>query len=448
MGFRLVLISALCIALTALAGVGILSYRRAVQENEEQQWVAHTHQVLETLTVLRIDLIESQTGVRGFLITGQEPYLLQYQSSLRGLEHDIESVKSLTRDNSRQRASLDQIEPLITRYHSELENSIAARRQGGLTAGIEIVRENIAKETMDTLQRVIHSMDGEERRLLTARREQADISAERTKSLIVIGNSIGLIFLCMAGLNIGLEMNRRHRVERELRQSNARTEAANNELQAFSYSVSHDLRAPLRGIDGFSLALLEDCGDRLSEDGKDYLLRIRNATARMGKLIDNLLELARTMRTEMLNEEVNLSSLAEEVVAQYRATDPLRHASFVIAPGLTLRGDRILMRALLENLLGNAWKFTSRKIDARIELGADRNGARSVFFVRDNGAGFDMCYADKLFGVFQRLHDATEFPGTGIGLATVQRIVHRHGGRVWAESKPGEGATFYFQLGN
>jgi PAS domain S-box-containing protein len=235
-------------------------------------------------------------------------------------------------------------------------------------------------------------------------------------------------------------------LDRQLRHQNSELLAINRELESFSYSVSHDLRAPLRSIDGFSLALLEDCGDNLDADGKAHLERIRNATARMGRLIDDLLTLARMSRAELIPERVNLSALAEEIAAQCRIAEPGRDVQFRVTPGLVVTGDRSLLRVMLENLLGNAWKFTSKRSDSRIELGALNQDKSSVYYVRDNGAGFDMKYADKLFGVFQRLHDVKQFPGTGVGLASVQRILLRHGGRVWAEAKPDEGATFYFQL--
>jgi PAS domain S-box-containing protein len=235
-------------------------------------------------------------------------------------------------------------------------------------------------------------------------------------------------------------------LDRQLRRQNAELLAVNQELESFGYSISHDLRAPLRAIDGFSLALQEDCNDKLDPEGQGYLQRIRSATGRMGKLIDDLLELARMTRTEMHRERVDLSTLAEEIASQLRAADPGRQAIFTVAPDLMILGDRTLLRVLLENLIGNAWKFTSKQAIARVEVGVRGQGDSKVFFVRDNGAGFDMKYANKLFGVFQRLHDVSEYPGTGVGLASVQRIVHRHGGRVWAESTPGEGAAFYFQL--
>jgi len=235
-------------------------------------------------------------------------------------------------------------------------------------------------------------------------------------------------------------------LSKETERRNAELIAVNKELESFSYSVSHDLRAPLRAIDGFSLALLEDCQDRLGPAEKEHLQRVRAATTRMGQLIDDMLTLARTARCEMVHQRVDLSRLAQEIASQLQKSEPNRQARFVIAPGLTVEGDRGLLRIVLENLLANAWKFTSRQPETRVELGSRRPDTQEVYFVQDNGVGFDMRYADKLFGAFQRLHDVSEFPGTGVGLATVQRIIHRHGGRVWAEGAVGQGATFYFIL--
>ena len=207
------------------------------------------------------------------------------------------------------------------------------------------------------------------------------------------------------------------------------------------------MRAPLRAIDGFSQALLEDYTERLDAEGKDLLQHIRGATQRMADLIDALLELSRVARAELQRETVDFSGLAKRIVAELQQTQPDRQVEFAIAEGLMASGDARLLRVVLENLLGNAWKFSAKQPQARIEVGslAQPNGALA-FFVRDNGAGFDMAYADKLFGAFQRLHRMHEFPGTGIGLATVQRIVQRHGGRIWAEGAVGQGATFYFTL--
>jgi len=226
----------------------------------------------------------------------------------------------------------------------------------------------------------------------------------------------------------------------------AQLEAANKELESFSYSVSHDLRAPLRGIDGFSQALLEDYGDRLDAQGKSYLQRVRAASQRMAELIDDMLSLSRVSRGEMKSETVDLGALAQNIAAELQSADRRRQVEFTIAAGLLAKGDTRLLRVVLENLLRNAWKFTGKNSTAKIEVGVDRQNGQPVYFVRDDGAGFDMAYAEKLFGAFQRLHSSTEFQGTGIGLATVQRVIRRHGGRVWAESKVGQGATFYFTL--
>ena len=252
--------------------------------------------------------------------------------------------------------------------------------------------------------------------------------------------------LASANVELKNEIAERLRIEEALRLHTAQLEAAIQELEAFSYSVAHDLRGPLRSIDGFSQAILEDYGDTLGEQGKDYLNRARAATQRMGQIIDDLLKLSRISRAEMKRETVNLSAIALAIADDLRSKQPDRDVEFVIARGLVVQGDARLLRMAMENLLGNAWKFTGQQPLAKIEVGVmEEEGARA-FFVRDNGVGFDMTYADKLFGAFQRLHAASDFPGTGIGLATVQRIIQRHGGRVWAEGAPGKGATFYFTL--
>jgi len=236
-------------------------------------------------------------------------------------------------------------------------------------------------------------------------------------------------------------------IDRLKRVSN-QLELANKELDAFSYSVSHDLRAPLRSIDGFSQALLEDYADKVDAEGKSHLQRIRRAAQRMADLIEALLALSRVTRSEIRRATLDLSALARAIAAELQQREPERQAEWMIQHGLVVDGDPRLLRAMLENLLGNAWKFTSARAPARIEFGVwPGSDGRPTYYVRDNGAGFDMAYENKLFGAFQRLHTQAEYGGTGIGLATVHRIIHRHGGRVWAEGAPDQGATFYFTLG-
>lgn len=233
-------------------------------------------------------------------------------------------------------------------------------------------------------------------------------------------------------------------MEQRVLDRTAALNAVNKELEAFSYSVSHDLRAPLRSIDGFSQVLLEDYEKQLDADGKDHLARIRAASQRMGHLIDDLINLSRVSRSEISRQSVDLTGIVWTIVADLQTMNPERQVTVQVADALVAQGDPNLLRMVLENLLRNAWKYSSKCEHAHIQFGSTRYEDELAFFVRDNGAGFDMAHAGKLFGAFQRMHAAKEFEGTGIGLATVQRIIHRHGGRVWAMSKIGEGATFYF----
>jgi light-regulated signal transduction histidine kinase (bacteriophytochrome) len=236
-------------------------------------------------------------------------------------------------------------------------------------------------------------------------------------------------------------------LEQRISERTAQLEFSNRELEAFAYSVAHDLRSPLRSIASFSDALIEDCARNLDELGLDYLRRIRGGAERMAELIDGILSLSRVNRTALSSSPCDLSAMARAVTEQLHALQPERRARFIIQEGLTERVDPQLLRSVLENLLGNAWKFTRERPEARIEFGATQEpGAGRTYFVRDNGAGFDMAYRDKLFGVFQRLHTQREFEGTGVGLATVQRIIRRHGGRIWGEGQPGRGACFSFTL--
>ncbi len=272
---------------------------------------------------------------------------------------------------------------------------------------------------------------------------------------------VALLLTCLASYyvrrsriqaeHVGLQLESANeqlaKANRDLDNTNRDLEGANKELEAFSYSVSHDLRAPLRSIDGFSRILLEDYADKLDEEGEDYLGRVRAASKHMDTLIEDLLDLSRVSRGPLRREVIDLSAVAKGIVQKLERSQPERKVRFVAEEGVVAFGDASLLRVALENLLGNAWKFTSKKEVATIEFGVAHRNGEMAYYVRDDGAGFDPRYAEKLFGAFQRLHGAEDFEGTGIGLATVARIVHRHGGRVWAEGVVGEGAAFFFTLG-
>ena len=246
---------------------------------------------------------------------------------------------------------------------------------------------------------------------------------------------------------VARDITDRKRAEEALVSAKEAAETASRELESFSYSVAHDLRAPLRGIDGFSQLLLEEHSGKLDTEGKRYLGLVRESAQRMAQLIEGLLTLARVTQTDIRRERVDMSDLARATAERLQLSQPDRQVEFLITSGLAETGDGRLLGAVFDNLLSNAWKFTRHQTKPRIEFGCNREDGRILYFVRDNGAGFDMAFASKLFGVFQRLHADSEFEGTGIGLATAQRIIRRHGGRIWAEGKVAQGATFYFTLG-
>lgn len=243
-----------------------------------------------------------------------------------------------------------------------------------------------------------------------------------------------------------LDITERRRMEEDLRHRSAELQATNKELEAFSYSVSHDLRAPLRAIDGFSRILNEDFAHHLPPEALPVLKRISEAAHQMGQLIDDILRLSRITRAELHANPVNLGELAQSIFDEMKTRDPGREIAIKIESELNAKGDERLLRVALENLLHNAWKFTGKLGQAEIRVGRQLKNGEQTFYIQDNGVGFDMKYAEKMFGAFQRLHSSEEFPGTGIGLAIVQRVIHKHGGRIWAESEKGKGATFFFTL--
>lgn len=566
-------------ALLMLCLVSVISIRSThnlVSQDESEE--AAFDELLH-LTDVVSHLKDAETGQRGYLLTGEKPYLRPYRDALARLDANLEALRQSTAANPEQRERLSRIEPLIHRKLAELERTIALRDERGYDAALEVVKTDQGRQLMEEVKRALAEMRSQGESSVKARSTDAIVGAKRTTTATWVGCSIMVLVVMVAALLVrrGLvarraaesalreaeerlrllvdsvqdyailmldpvgrvaswnhgaqrikgykaeeiigehfsrfypaeerdkpareleiatrtgkyeeegwrvrkdgsrfwasvtisaireeggkirgfakvtrDVTERKRNEDEvrklndnLRQHGLRLETANKELEAFSYSVSHDLRAPLRSIDGFSLALMEDYASKLEPEAHDYLQRVRAATKRMAQLIDDLLALSRVSRSDMAHTKVDLSGLARMVAAELRSAQPDRQTEFVIAEGLTADGDPRLLRIVLDNLLGNAWKFTAKHQNARIEFGASGENGSRQFFVRDNGAGFDMTYAHKLFGAFQRLHANEEFAGTGIGLATVQRIINRHGGRITAEGAVGQGATFRFSL--
>ncbi|MBZ0157739.1 MAG: hypothetical protein K8I29_16205 [Alphaproteobacteria bacterium] len=314
-----------------------------------------------------------------------------------------------------------------------------------------LVEKDRLKETQRAILNILQDSSEEKEWLERMQRAILNILQDSSEEKMRLEESQSAMLNLLEDFDI--ERTRTEEANRELqdalesvRRAKEAADAANRELEAFSYSVSHDLRAPLRAMDGFSQALIEDYYDILDEEGRDYLTEVRNASQRMAQLIDELLKLSRLTRGEMNRTTVDLSVMVQNIAKALKNSQPERHVTFRIAEGLVATGDPTLLKVVLDNLIGNAWKFTSKKDIALIEFGATDFEETPVYFVRDNGAGFDMKYAGKIFGTFQRLHRDEDFPGTGIGLSIIQRIIHRHGGSVCAEGEPEQGATFYFTL--
>jgi len=327
---------------------------------------------------------------------------------------------------------------------SALDDAETGQR-GFLLTGDPAYLEPFAN-VQDKIRNHVADMEAEEGRLLAERNR----TAEEAINLNLLVNGVGFVAVILIAIVVIRKISHaiavRSAAGEALRKRSIELEAVTKELDTFAYSVSHDLRSPLRGIGGFSQALIEDHAEKLDGQALDYLQRIAKGAVRMGQMIDDILTLSRATRQELQSGQVNLSKQAQDILDELYQSDPDRNVSTTVAPDVMVRGDERLLQIVLENLLGNAWKFTSHTETAQIEFGVYVEGGEQVYFVQDNGAGFDMAYKDKLFGVFQRLHSMSEFEGTGIGLATVARLINRHGGRVWAEAEVGKGARIFFTL--
>ncbi len=435
-----------------------------------QFWYSHTLEVISQTETLLAQVRTAESSARGFVMTGLPALEEQYATSTREIHQSTENLQRLTIDNGSQQVRIAALNDGISAKLSKLETLLAVRRvqpQGAIDPALLAPVVQGAPDRMDRVQATVHEIEAEEQRLLTERTAYAASARRQVWGSFTLAFALDFPLLVSAFELLVRAARDRERIaasaeeiaalNRQLTETNEELEdrvaqrtselaQSNEELEAFSYSVSHDLRAPLRTIDGFSLALQEDFGGKLDEQGKDYINRVRNGVQRMGTLIDSLLQLSRVTRYEAQRERVDLSELATQVFHDLQSLTPERKVQWMAEPGLVAEADPRLMRVAFENLIGNALKFTARTDDARIEFGSSSQDGKTVYFVRDNGAGFDMKYVDRLFTAFQRLHGEREFKGSGIGLATVSRIIRRHHGSIWAEGEPGRGATFFFTL--
>jgi signal transduction histidine kinase len=439
---------------------------------QSEDWVQHTWQVIYQVELIMSSAKDAETGSRGYLITGDDKYLQPAVEARRELPGELSRFESLTGDNPAQKPHITEMREVLDQRLATLQQGIDARRTEGIEGIRPLVISGTGKVQMDHLRRIADDMEAEERRLLAVR--VADTKHDSQMAVFSIALASGLDFLLIVLMFRYFAQERRLRLETEevaeklalahaetaaqaaevlklnatleerVKQRTAELEATNRELEAFSYSVSHDLRSPLRTIDGFSLALEEDYTDRVDATGVDYIRRVRNGVQRMGQLIDALLQLSRITRAEINREDVDVSTMANVVAGDLEEQNPGRAIVFQIEPGMRAVADPKLLQVALENLMGNAVKFSGKVDHPVIEVAWDKE--EKAWFVRDNGAGFDMYYAEKLFNAFNRLHGDKDFKGSGIGLATVARVIRRHHGRIWADSKVDHGATFWFTL--
>lgn len=430
---------------------------------DAQFWEAHTLQVISQTESLVAQVRTAESAARGYILTAMEGYETRYTNAVHKIHDSMANLQRLTGDNTSQQVRITMLNTRVNAKLSALDAGLAVRRvqpQGALDPALLRPVLQDTPDRMDSVQLTIHDIEAEEQTLLAARTADATLARRWVWASFTLAFVLDFLLLVaafellvrsgrnreeIAGLNQRLTESNEE-LEKRVEERTRELEASNQELEAFSYSVSHDLRAPLRTIDGFSLALEEDFAEKLDAQGKDYISRVRNGVQRMGTLIDSLLQLSRVTRSDVQRELVDLSQLATLVFGEIQAGDPQREVNWIAQPRMMAEADPRLMRIAFENLIGNAWKFTARTPDATVTFGSSPQNGKTVYFFRDNGAGFDMAYVDRLFTAFQRLHGEREFKGSGIGLATVSRIIRRHHGSIWAEGEPGKGATFFFTL--
>jgi signal transduction histidine kinase len=435
-GALLVLVSA--VAILAVRGHG-----------ESGRWVAHTEEVIGELEGLSAAVSAAEAARRGFLASGETFYLDERNTALSKLQSHLQSAKMLTTDNPGQQARLQDLAGIFAQRAPQVDDLIVIAQTDGLAAAQHaFVAQHVQNVQHATLEanRKIDEIETVERDLLISRQDADSRSSAMLMAAFTVLLLTGAAVLACLYLRIRREMQDRAMTSTALQRANTGLEAANRELESFSYSVSHDLRAPLRAIDGYSQMLEEDYGAHLEETGRRYIQTVRRSSQRMAALIDDLLTFSRLSRQNLIRETVDMTALARRAAAEVLEGQPGPQPAVEIAEMPPVLGDPALLRQVWTNLIGNAVKYSSKSPSPAVRVRAASDGRLVHYEVQDNGVGFDMKYAGKLFGVFQRLHNLDEYPGTGVGLAIVQRIVVRHHGVVTAQGERGKGATFGFTL--
>jgi signal transduction histidine kinase len=440
------------VALALQIGVAVLCYFAMNRSIIAKQWVGHTHAVQTDLTALYLSVLEAEDARRGFILTGDAHQLEPYRAAVKAIPEESRGLRILIADPVQLRR-LDTLGPLIEKRMALIADSVhLAEHSNKVARQVSLTKKG--ELAIAEVRTAILEMEAAEDALLAKRVVDSERFYHSAISLLVAGSCIALGLLLTVCLFLTHAVHKRQLAEELALASNtkleARTfemEAINEELEAFAYSVSHDLRAPLRHIHGFSKILLEDSGPKMEPDAQKLLQRIQEATKQMGRLVDDLLNLSRLGRQDINVQITGLCALVKEAIEDLKPEIGERKIDWNIGKLPSVECDAGLMKQVFANLLSNALKYTRPKEHAIIEVGQATTDGRAEIFVRDNGVGFNMKYADKLFGVFQRLHRQEDFEGTGVGLATVLRIINKHGGQIRAEAELDKGAAFYFTLG-
>jgi signal transduction histidine kinase len=453
--FTQTIVAASVIAVAMMTGLGFLSLQDIGKQAETSLWVEHSQIIITRLQTLLTGVEQASTGVRGYILTRDPDFLGDLSEVQSNLSRRIRLLQNLTADNPQRQVDIPAIANLLTQYLIESNRLIGFLKNTSPHAALS-AELKVNSDLLHQIEAQIKAVQMDERELLRGRIAASQRTAQTTASVIQIGSICGILLLLGSTYLLTKETIARQLVDerikklnRELAQRAGQLEMSNTELEAFTYTVSHDLRAPLRHIHGFVEILQKSPAVQAEAENQRYMNVIAKAAKHMGLLIDSLLDLSRTGRVELRPVPLDMRKLIDKVIEELEPEWKDRHITWDIHPLASASGDSTLVRQVWMNLITNALKYSRPREEARVEIGqsdAKTDAGEVTYYVRDNGVGFDMKYADKLFGVFQRLHRDEDFEGTGIGLANVRRIVSRHGGRVWAESELDAGAVFHFSL--
>jgi signal transduction histidine kinase len=431
--------------------IAFFSFKNTQNFTDTNRWVNHSHEVLYEFEQTLHSTVDAEAGAWGFVITGQDIYLKPFNAAKQNLFGHISHLRELTRDEPSQQQRVDTLENLVSAHVKLLDQRIQIRRNDFETAKT-LIATGEGLHIQEEIRQIIGTAQKTEESLMASRRRVSDVYTRNFTLLFVALLALILIILVLVYFIISTNLRALEKAEVEIKTLNndlsnhiLKLNAANEELESFSYSVSHDLKSPLRVITIFSRMLEQEHSGALNEEAKSLLKQIRESATRMGSLINSLLELSLLSRKELQKSPVDMTELVSNVLSDLGSEIPVKTKVDVNAllPALV---DSALLRQVWINLIGNAIKYSSKKEKPRIQIGCLQSRHEIIYHIKDNGAGFNMKYASQLFGVFQRLHSYTEFEGNGIGLALVQRIITRHGGKIWAVGIEGEGASFYFSL--